>query len=320
MKIVIPGGSGNLGTILARSLHSRGHEVTVLSRNPRTAPWRVAAWDATTIGKWTQYIDGADVVINLAGRSVNCRYTAKHKDEIMQSRVASARAVGQAIREAARPPRVWLQASTATIYGHRFDAANDESSRMIGGGPGAAKHWSFSIDVAKAWERALTDTTTPGVRKVAMRTAMVMSPDRGGPFDVILGLVRRWLGGRAGNGRQYMSWIHDDDFVRVVDFLIEREDISGPVNVAAPNPLPNAQFMRELRRAWGTRIGLPAPRPLLAVGAILLGTETELVLKSRRVVSAVLPQKGFEFNFPEWPAAARDLCKRWRFARGESQP
>jgi uncharacterized protein len=316
MKVVIPGGSGHVGTILARAFHARGDDVTVLSRDPAQARWRVAAWDAATVGKWTQYVDGADVVINLAGRSVNCRYSEKNRDEIMQSRVASTRAVGQAIREAARPPRVWLQASTATIYAHRYDAPNDEFTGVAGGSEaGAPSTWRFSIDVARAWEMALTAATTPNTRKVVMRSAITMSPDRGGVFDVLLGLVRRGLGGTSGNGRQYVSWIHDDDFVRAVDWLIEREDVSGPVNLAAPNPLPNAEFMRDLRRVWGTPIGLPAPKLMLEVGALLLGTETGLVLKSRRVVPGVLQRHGFEFHFPVWRDAARDLCRRWRLAR-----
>jgi uncharacterized protein len=318
MKIVIAGGSGQVGTILARAFHARGDEVTVLSRNPAKALWRVAPWDAETRGHWAQHIDGADVVINMAGRSVNCRYDQANKDAIMHSRVASTRVIGGAIREAARPPRVWLQASTATIYAHRYDAPNDEYSHVLGGPePDAPAAWRFSVDVARAWEMALTAATTPATRKIAMRAAVIMSPDRGGPFDILLALVRRGLGGKSGNGRQYVSWIHDDDFVRAVDWLIEHDDVSGPVNLASPHPLPNAEFMRELRRAWGARFGLPATKWMLELGAWLMRTETELVLKSRRVVPAVLLRSGFEFKFPQWPEAARDLVKRWRV--GESK-
>jgi len=316
MTIVIPGGSGQIGTILARTFHARGDEVIVLSRNPFEAPWRVAAWDAASVGKWTQYIDGADIVINLAGRSVNCRYTEQNRQAIMDSRVASTRAIGQAIREAARPPRAWLQASTATIYAHRYDAPNDEATGVIGGSERwAPKRWRFSVDVARAWEMAATMAVTPATRKVILRTSLVMSPERGGAFDVLLALVRRGLGGRAGDGRQFVSWIHDDDFVRAIDWIVAHEEISGVVNVTAPAPLTNAEFMAELRSAWGARVGLPAPRPLLAAGAFLLGSETELVLKSRRVVPGVLQRQGFEFRFPVWADAARDLCRRWRMAR-----
>jgi hypothetical protein len=313
MKIVIPGGSGQVGTVLARAFHGDGHDVVVLSRGASAAPWRTVAWDARTAGAWADEIDGADVVINLAGRNVNCRYTPANRAEILTSRVESTRAVGQAIARAASPPRVWLQASTATIYAHRFDAPNDEATGIIGGGEAdAPASWRFSIEVATAWERALEDAATPRTRKVAMRSAMVMSPDRGGIFDTLLGLVRRGLGGTAGDGRQYISWIHETDFVRAIRWLIEREEMDGPVNLSAPEPLANAEFMRALRRAWGARVGLPATRWMLAVGARAMGTETELVLKSRRVVPRRLLESGFAFEHPSWPEAARDLVARWR--------
>ena len=313
MKIVIPGGSGQVGTVLARAFQRDGHEVVVLSRGAVQAPWRVVPWDGESVGAWAQEVDGADVVINLAGRSVNCRYNARNRAEMMESRVRSVRAVGQAIAAAARPPRVWLQAGTATIYAHRFDAPNDEATGTVGGGEaGAPDTWRFSIQVATAWERALDEADVPRTRKVVLRSAMTMSPDRGGIFDVLLGLVRRGLGGRAGDGRQYVSWIHEDDFVRAVCWIIDRDDLAGPVNLAAPNPLPNAEFMRVLRRAWGARVGLPAARWMLETGAVAMRTETELVLKSRRVVPGRLLQSGFAFRFPTWPEAARDLCARWR--------
>jgi len=317
MKIVLPGGSGQVGTVLARAFHAAGHEVVVLSRRPGTGrPWRVVGWDAETVGGWAAELDGADAVINLAGRSVNCRYTPANRRVILDSRVNSARAVGAAVARAARPPRVWLQAATATIYAHRTDAGNDEDTGRLGGAePGAPDTWRFSVAVAEAWERAAADCDTPHTRKVLLRAAMVMSPDRGGVFDVLLGLVRRGLGGRAGDGRQYVSWVHADDFVRAVLFLIDRADLAGPVNVAAPEPLPNAEFMRALREAWGTRFGLPARRWMLEVGAWVLRTETELVLKSRRVVPGRLLRAGFRFDYPAWPAAARDLCRRWRASR-----
>jgi uncharacterized protein (TIGR01777 family) len=237
MKVVIPGGSGQVGTLLAREFHARGHEVVVLSRKPADAPWRVTAWDAKTQGDWAAELNGADAVINLAGRVVNCRYNAVNRREILDSRVHSTRAVGQAIARAARPPRVWLQASTATIYAHRYDAANDETTGVLGGSePDAPETWRFSIDVATSWERALDEAECPHTRKVALRSAMTMSPDRGGVFDVLLGLVRRGLGGTSGDGRQYVSWIHDRDFVRAVVWLIAHEEVAGPVNLAAPNP------------------------------------------------------------------------------------
>jgi uncharacterized protein len=267
-------------------------------------------------GAWAAELDGADVVINLAGRSVNCRYNAANRREIMGSRMDSTRAVGEAIARAAHPPQVWLQASTATIYAHRFDAPNDEATGIIGGNePGAPDTWRFSIDVAAAWERACEQAPTPRTRKVLMRSAMVMSPDAGGIFDTLLGLVRRGLGGRAGDGRQYISWIHERDFVRVIEWLLEHEEVTGAVNLASPNPVPNAEFMRDLRRAAGIRIGLPATRWMLEMGAVLMRTETELILKSRRVVPGRLLAAGFEFDFPHWAAAAEDLCRRQREIR-----
>jgi len=313
MKIAIPGGSGQVGTVLARAFHRDGHDVVVFSRHPEPRPWRVVQWDARTLGPWTKEIDGCDVVINLTGRNVNCRYTAENRREILESRVLSTCVVGQAIAHAARPPRVWLQASTATIYAHRYDGAHDEASGVLGGGePDAPETWRFSIDVARAWEQAFNDARVDGTRKVALRSAMTMSPDAGGIFDTLLGLVRRGLGGHAGDGRQFMSWMHHADFVRAIGCLIDREDIHGVVNLAAPNPLPNAEFMRVLREASGASFGLPASRWMLEVGAVLLRTETELILKSRRVVPARLLEQGFTFEFPAWHDAARDLCREWR--------
>jgi uncharacterized protein (TIGR01777 family) len=313
MRVVIPGGSGQVGTILARHLHAGGHEVVVLSRVGRTAPWAVVTWDATTMGPWVGEIDGADVVVNLAGRSVNCRYTPRNREAIKQSRVRSTRIVGEAIAAARRPPRVWLQASTATIYAHRYDAPNDEATGILGGGePDAPETWRFSIDVASSWERELDNATVPHTRKVKLRSAMTMSPDRGRVFDTLLTLVRRGLGGQAGDGRQYVSWVHEIDFVRALECLIDHDDVEGPVNVAAPHPLPNAAFMRELRNACGISLGLPAAEWMLEIGAVFLRTETELILKSRRVVPGVLTERGFTFRFPRWPEAAEDLCRRWR--------
>jgi uncharacterized protein (TIGR01777 family) len=313
MKIVMPGGSGQIGAVLARAFTSAGHAVVVLSRQPCASPWRTASWDGMTLGSWTAEIDDADVVINLAGRNVNCRYSAANRRAIMDSRVQSTRIVGQAIAQSPRPPRVWLQASTATIYAHRFDAANDETTGILGGNePDAPATWRFSIDVAKAWEQAAQEATTPQTRKVLLRSAVTLSPDHGGAFEVLLRLVRLGLGGTNGDGRQYVSWLHDQDFVRAVSWLIERDDLAGPINLASPNPAPNAEFMGTLRAAWGTRMGLPATRWMLAIGALLLRTETELILKSRRVVPGRLLQSGFTFQFPAWADAAADLCRRYR--------
>lgn len=321
MRIVLAGGSGQVGAILTRAFHATGDEVVVLSRRPAAAPPGPAtaapiAWDGRTVGPWTSVLEAADVVINLAGRSVDCRYNARNRREIMSSRIESTRVLGAAIAAAHRPPRLWLQSSTATIYAHRYDADNDEETGILGGGePYAPNTWRFSIDVATAWEREFDRAVTPHTRKVALRSAMVMSPDRGGVFDVLLGLVRVGLGGTAGDGRQYVSWIHADDFVAAVRWIIEREKLSGAINLAAPHPLPNAEFMRILRRAAGVQIGLPAARWMLEIGAFFLRTETELILKSRRVTPGRLLRDGFRFAFPDWSAAASDLVARWRATR-----
>ena len=316
MKVVIPGGTGQVGTLLARAFASDGHEVVVLSRNPGKAPWRVVGWDAETLGDWVAEIDGADVVINLAGRSVNCRYTAENRRLIKDSRVRSTQAVGRAIANAANPPRVWLQMSTATIYAHRYDAPNDEATGILGGSEADAPDtWRFSIDVAESWERAAEEAVTPRTRKVLLRSAMILSPDRGGVFDTLLRLVRRGLGGTCGDGRQYLSWMHDEDFVRAVRWLIDHDEFARPVNLASPDPVPNREFMRALRTAWGAKFGLPATNWMLTIGARLMRTETELILKSRRVVPGRLAESGFEFRFPTWATAAVDLCHRWRAKR-----
>ena len=315
-KIVLAGGTGQVGTILARHFHAAGDDVVVLSRTPKAAPWRTVAWDAKTLGPWTSELEDADVVINLAGRNVNCRYTPANRREIMSSRVDSTLAIGQAIAWAKRPPRAWLQMSTATIYAHRFDAPNDEATGIIGKDePGAPPAWNFSIDVAQAWERAVDEAVTPQTRKVKLRSSVVFSPGHGGIFDTLLTLTRRGLGGRAGNGKQYVSWIHEADFVRAIEWIVARASLTDIVNVASPNPLPNADFMRELREASHTSISLPSPRWLLEIGAVFIRTETELLLKSRRVIPGRLLESGFRFEYPTWPQAALDLCKRSRRRR-----
>ena len=322
MKILIPGGTGHLGTILATAFHAGGHEVVVLGRHPAAAPWTIERWDGQRLGDWARHVDGCDVVINLAGRSVNCRYSAQHKREILESRVASTRAVGEAIAGSAHPPRVWLQASTATIYAHRYDRANDEATGLVGTHDSSTPQaWGFSVDVARAWEAAVETARTPRTRKVLLRAAMVMSPEAGGTFDVLLGLVRRGLGGQAGDGRQFVSWVHERDFTRAVLWLIDRDDTEGPVIIAAPNPLPNAEFMRTLRQTAGVTLGLPSAAWMLEIGAVFMRTETELLLKSRRVVPGRLLDQGFTFDFPEWRDAARDLyARRLREGRRSEAP
>ena len=313
MRIVITGGSGQVGGILSRHFHGRGDEVAVIARHPKPAPWTTVAWDGLRAGEWGNHLNGADVVINLAGRSVNCRYNQANRREIIESRVVTTRLVGEAIAMSPWPPKLWMNASTATIYRHATDRAMDEVDGEIGGGEaGLPSSWRFSYDVATSWERAFFESKTPSTRKIAMRSGIVMSPDRGGAFETLLNLVRAGLGGTAGSGRQYVSWIHDADFAAAIEFLIAHPDLNGCINISSPQPVPNRDFMAALRRSYGAAIGLPATDWMLEVGAFFLRTETELILKSRRVVPRRLVEAGFEFRFPEWSGAAADLVRRRR--------
>jgi uncharacterized protein (TIGR01777 family) len=312
-RIVLAGGSGHVGRMLAARFHRQGDKVTVIARHAHSGSWQTLLWDGRSLGEWTEVIDGADVVINLAGRSVNCRYNKANRREIMESRIEPTRMIGKAIGQSGRPPALWMNASTATIYRHALDRPMDEATGELGGSEAdAPSTWKFSIDVATSWENAFNEIATPSTRKIALRSSMIMSPDRDGIFDTLRKLVSLGLGGKAGSGRQYISWIHEDDFFNAIDFLITRPDLDGPVNVCSPNPLPNREFMAAFRKACGTSVGLPAAQWMLEIGAVFLGTETELILKSRRAVPRRLLEAGFTFKYPEWPEAAADLVRQWR--------
>jgi len=313
LRIVLPGGNGQVGNILARHFHAQGHDVVVLARRVTLAPWRVVNWDGATLGNWTSELENADVLINLAGRRVDCRYTPANRRAIKESRIQTTHLLGQAIGRSLHPPRLWMNASTATIYRHALDRPMDEQTGEIGGNePNAPAKWRFSIDVATSWEKTFFNPVTPNTRKIALRSAVVMSPDRGGIFDTLLRLVRFGLGGTSASGMQFVSWIHDADFLGSIDYLIARDEIDGVVNIASPNPLRNREFMKALREAWGSRIGLPAASWMLEIGTFFLRSETELVLKSRRVIPRRLVEAGFQFQFPEWESAAQHLVRRWR--------
>jgi len=302
MKIVIPGGTGQVGRLLVRYFSGQGHQVLALHRS--------------SSAELTAALAGSDVCINLAGRSVNCRYGAENRREIFDSRIDTTRQLHEVMAGLGKPPRVWINASTATIYRHALDRAMTESKGELGGNePGAPDTWNFSIAVAKGWEEAFFSKVTPLTRQVAIRSAITFSPDRGGAFDVLLGLVRHGLGGAQGSGEQFVSWIHEFDFVRAVDLLVAREDFAGVVNLATPNPLRNREFMRGLREAWGAPVGLPSTEWMIELGAWGMRTESELVLKSRRVVPERLLAAGFVFEYPYWPEAARELVGRWPIAR-----
>jgi hypothetical protein len=325
MRIVIPGGTGQVGALLRRALVAGGDEVTVLSRQPERLEdgVRHEVWDGRTLGPWAAELDGADAVVNLAGRSVSCRYTDENLRAMMDSRVDSTRVVGEAIARAARPPRVWLQMSTATIYADSRsrgdDRPNDDVDGVLGGDePDVPLYWEYSVRIARRWEQAQAGADVPGTRRVALRTAMVMTPDRGGVYDYLSWMARLGLGGPVAGGHQYVSWIHGDDFVRAVRFLVDRDDLDGPFALAAPDPVPQRELMRSLRAAWGGRPGLPATRLMAEVGAFALRTDTELLLKSRRVVPRRLLDAGFTFGHPTWHAAAADLAAQARALRRRS--
>lgn len=299
-RVIIPGGAGYLGRSLAQFFASQSYQVVILSRQPQPdqAGVRFLPWDGATVGDWASSFEGAAAVINLAGRTVNCRYNERNKQQIYDSRLRSTTAVGAAIAACDTPPPVWINASSATIYRDAYDRPMDEATGEIGAG--------FSVDVCQRWEQALFAADTPRTRRVALRAAMVFGTGRGGVMEAFHNIVRLGLGGTLGSGRQFVSWVHLEDFARSVQWLVEHEELAGPVNCAAPQPVPNAEFMRALRQVYRQPIGLPATRWMLEVGAFVLRTETELLLKSRRVVPGRLLDSGFQFRYPELrPALAQ---------------
>ena len=308
-RIILAGGSGLLGHALARHFGGAGYEVVILTRAPKvmTGTIRHTGWDARTLGDWTRELEGAVAVFNLTGRTVDCRYNARNRNEIMESRVDSTRVIGEAVSRCPQPPPVWLNASTATIYQHTYGPAWDETG-TISGTPEAKD--LFSVEVGRAWENELNQAKTPHTRRIALRTAMVLGRGKNSVFPVLRRLVRLGLGGKMGDGKQFVSWIHETDFCRAVEWLIAHENLRGAVNVCAPNPLPNREMMRTLRGLYGIPFGLPATKWMLELGAFFLRTETELILKSRRVIPRKMVESGFTFQFPSFTEAVEDLHAR----------
>lgn len=354
MRIVIAGGSGFLGQVLRRHFHDAGHTVVTLSRRPERDRGQVVPWDGRTPGPWCGELPGTNVLINLSGKSVDCRYTPANKQAIYDSRLHSTRVLGEALAACDHPPPLWINASSGTIYRHAEDRDMDEATGELGEG--------FSVDVCQQWERTFFEAPGPGsafqqapggaahtdasstsgnvgacppqaptdaemgstpvrsharcpeppapdgIRRVALRTAIVLGRN-GGAFTPLRTLARLGLGGKMGNGRQFMSWLHEDDFAGIVNHIIAHDDLAGPINAAAPHPVPNTEFMRVLRHARGMPIGLPMPAWLLEFGAVLIRTETELVLKSRRVAPARLLESGYGFRFPDLAPALADLVR-----------
>jgi uncharacterized protein len=304
-RLILAGGSGFLGQALAACFNRANWEILVLTRSPGVCGdgAKEVSWDAKSLGDWAKWLDGAEAVINLSGKSVDCRYNEANRKAIIASRVDSTRIMGAAIALCRRPPRVWLNCSSATIYKHTFDTPMDESGDI--GATREAKD-EFSIEVIRQWERALAEAQTPATRKIAMRITLVFGKD-GGVFPVLRRLARFGLGGRMGSGQQFVSWIHVDDFCRAVGWLISKEELSGAVNITAPNPLPNREMMQLLRQFCGMNLGLPATAWMLEVGAFFLRTETELIIKSRRVIPGRLVTSGFQFEFPTLKEALENL-------------
>ena len=306
-RIIIAGGSGFLGSVLADHFARNATEIVILTRNPRwrTGLVREVYWDGATTGDWIKDLEGARALINLAGISVNCRYHARNRKRMLDSRLASTRVLGEAIGRCAKPLPVWLNSSTATIYKHTFGPAWDEAGDI--GGCAEAKDL-FSVQVATEWERVLNEANTPRTRKVALRSAMVLGHARNSVLPNLLRLGRLGLGGSMAGGRQFVSWIHQEDFCRAVEWILEHANLDGAVNLAAPNPVTNVEFMAAIRKICRAPLGLPAPRWLLEIGAFFLRTETELLIKSRRVAPGKLLANGFNFRHPDLLPAIEQLA------------
>lgn len=300
-KVVLAGGSGFLGTVLARYFAARAKHVVILSRNHRPAIGNISTvqWDARQLNNtWVRELEGADLLINLTGKNVNCRYTEANKKEIFDSRLDSTNVLGHALHQLKQPPRVWIQSASATFYRHAEDRPMDETTGEAGEG--------FSVEVCKAWEKVFADQITPHTRKILLRVGIVLGMDDGA-FPRMLNLVRAGLGGRQGNGQQYISWIHEKDVAQIMHWLYLHESFDGVFNVTAPQPVKNTVFMDTLRRICKLPFGLPSPAWLLKLGAVVIGTETELILKSRWVVPERLQQAGYTFAFPTLEGALKDI-------------
>lgn len=300
-KMIVTGGNGFLGKYLCHWFDNLGWEVVGLSRNGGVAGVaKDVRWNGRTLGDWAGAFDGAEVVVNLAGKSVNCRYGRKNKAMIFQSRLESTAVIGEAIRQCQIPPRLWLNSSTATIYRHALDRPQDEELGELGEG--------FSVEVAKAWEKALRESDVPeSVKKVALRTAIVLGNEPGSVFEYLRKFAALGLGGKMGNGRQKMSWIHVDDFCRAIEWMIGRDELQDFYNLCAPNPTDNAGCMAGFRKIAGRGLGLPATKWMLEIGTFLMRSETELVLKSRWVLPKRLEDEGFEFKWRDFEKALEHL-------------
>lgn len=298
-KIVLAGGNGYLGTVLASHFGRIADEVIIFSRKPKTLNGniRTVVWDGKTESDWVQYLEGSDLLVNLCGKNVNCRYTPENRREIIASRVVPTELLGKAITEMINPPALWINIASATIYRHASDRPQDEIEGQEG--------YGFSIDVCRQWEASFWKYNTAKTRRVALRMAIVLG--RGdGAFPRILNLVKTGMGGKQGDGSQMVSWIHERDAAGVVEWLIDHK-LEGVVNCAAPEAISNNELMKTIRRAYGIPFGLSTPQWLLEIGAKLIGTETELILKSRWVKPKRLIDGGYPFLFSNISSAVHDI-------------
>lgn len=296
--VVLAGASGFIGRYFRTRFEKDGWSVRTIGRKgAKGSP--SATWDDGD-ARLARVLDGAELLVNLAGRSVSCRYSARNKAAIRESRVSTTAALGRAVALCRQPPSTWLNASTGTIYRHAMDGPQTERD----GEPGTG----FSVDVARAWEAELAAAVTPGTRKIPLRISIVLGPG-GGALRPFATLARLGLGGRMGPGTQKFSWIHVEDLYRCVRFVHARKDLSGPVNVASPDVVDNRELMRMVRRAYRARFGIPTPAWLLRLGAILIRTEAELVLKSRWVQPEKLLDAGFVYSQPELGRALQQIAR-----------
>lgn len=299
-KIILAGGNGYLGQVLAGYYKDKAAEIIILSRQPAAQQGNVKTilWDGREQGDWVRHLDGADLLVNLCGKNVNCRYTPENQKEIIASRVNPTRALGLAIATLNVAPKLWINVTSATIYRHAEDKPQDEETGEIG--------YGFSIDVCKIWEETFFSTDTPNTRKIALRMGIVFGW-HDGVFPRLLNLVRAGLGGKQGNGEQYVSWIHEHDVAQCTEWLLTHNEIDGVINCTAPIAIKNNELMDYLRQAYGAAFGLPTPAWLLELGAKLIGTETELILKSRWVKPKRLLDAGYTFAFAKAQHAIDDI-------------
>lgn len=296
MKIIIAAGTGFLGKNLEKYFTEKGNQVYILTRNPKRK--NEILWYAKTLSEWKNLLENSDVLINLAGKSVDCRYTDKNKQEIYDSRISSTKILQQAVDNYISKPKIWLNASSATIYVHSETHLNTEENGIIGD--------DFSMNICKSWEKEFFKTENKDIRKVTLRTSIVLG-NNGGAFTKLKLITKLGLGGKQGRGNQNVSWIHISDFCKAVEFIIENKNISGEINITAPHPLSNEEFMRKLRKEMKIPLGLNAAVWQLEIASILLKTETELLLKSRNVYPEKLMNNGFKFTYPNVEAAFKDL-------------